>query len=201
MLIVIRVAVANFFAHETSVIDQGASVGKGSKIWHFSHVCSGAKIGERVVIGQNVYVAQSAVIGFGCKIQNNVSIYDNVTLEENVFCGPSCVFTNVYNPRAFVERKHEYRDTLVKCGATLGANCTVVCGVTIGDYAMIGAGAVVNKNVPNFALVVGVPAKIIGWISEKGDKLKLPISGTGKASCRIDGSEYILVGGCVRKDS
>ena len=152
----------NYWCHESAIVDNGASLGEGTKVWHFSHVCSGALIGERCSLGQNVFVGHRVVIGNRCKIQNNVSIYDNVTLEDDIFCGPSMVFTNVYNPRAAIVRKEEYRSTLIRKGATLGANCTVVCGVTIGRYAFIGAGAVVNKYVPDYALMVGVPTRQIG---------------------------------------
>lgn len=181
--------------HPTAIIDEGAQIGSGSRIWHWVHVCSGARIGKGVSLGQNVFVGKKVLIGDLCKIQNNVSLYDNVTLEEGVFCGPSMVFTNVYNPRALVERKSEYRNTLVKKGATLGANCTIVCGVTIGEYAFIGAGAVVNNNVPAYALMVGVPAKQIGWMSEYGEKLDLPLTGEGKATCPHSGKNYELVSG------
>ncbi|MFA7476089.1 MAG: UDP-2-acetamido-3-amino-2,3-dideoxy-D-glucuronate N-acetyltransferase, partial [Castellaniella sp.] len=167
------------YQHETAIVDPGAQIGEGSRVWHFVHVCGGARIGAGVSLGQNVFVGNKVVIGDRCKIQNNVSVYDNVTLEEGVFCGPSMVFTNVYNPRSLIERKDEYRDTLVKKGATLGANCTVVCGVTIGEYAFIGAGAVVNKDVKPYALMVGVPARQIGWMSEHGEQLDLPLSGQG----------------------
>ncbi|MEL0043520.1 MAG: acyltransferase, partial [Deltaproteobacteria bacterium] len=145
----------NYWSHESAIIDDGATLGEGTKVWHFSHVCSGATIGEGCSLGQNVFIGNRVVIGNRCKIQNNVSVYDNVTLEDDVFCGPSMVFTNVYNPRAAIIRKEEYRTTLVRQGVTLGANCTVVCGVTIGHYAFIGAGAVVNKDVPGYALMVG----------------------------------------------
>ena len=157
--------------HKTAIVDKGAKIGKDSKIWHWTHISKGAKIGSQVTIGQNVFVGNKVFIGNKCKIQNNVSIYDNVFLEEGVFCGPSMVFTNVYNPRSFIERKNEYKNTLIKRGATLGANCTIICGITIGEFAFVGAGAVVNKNVPSYALVVGVPSKQIGWISEYGQKL------------------------------
>lgn len=160
----------NYTKHETAIIDDGAEIGDGTRIWHWTHVCGGAKIGNNCSLGQNVFVANKVVIGNGVKIQNNVSVYDNVTLEDDVFCGPSMVFTNVYNPRSAVNRKNEYRDTIVKKGATLGANCTIVCGVTIGKYAFVGAGAVVNKDVPDYALVVGVPAKQIGWMDEEGNR-------------------------------
>lgn len=187
----------NYTQHETAVIDDGAQIGQGSRIWHFVHVCAGAQIGAGVSLGQNVFVGNKVVIGDHCKIQNNVSVYDNVTLEEGVFCGPSMVFTNVYNPRSLIERKNEYRDTLVKKGATLGANCTIVCGVTIGQYAFIGAGAVVNKDVPAYALMVGVPARQIGWMSEHGEQLNLSL--TGEDICTHTGATYRLVNGqCVR---
>src|SRR5690606_24230154 len=152
--------------HETAIVDEGAQVGEGSRIWHFVHVCAGACIGAGVSLGQNVFVGNKVVIGDDCKVQNNVSVYDNVTLEEGVFCGPSMVFTNVYNPRSLIDRKDQYRNTLVRRGATLGANSTVVCGVTIGEFAFVGAGALVNRDVPAYALVVGVPARQIGWMSE-----------------------------------
>jgi UDP-2-acetamido-3-amino-2,3-dideoxy-glucuronate N-acetyltransferase len=167
---------ANYFIHESAIVDDGANIGDGCRVWHFVHVCSGANIGNSVSLGQNVFVGNRVTIGNNCKIQNNVSVYDNVNLEADVFCGPSMVFTNVYNPRSGIERKDEYRDTLVRKGATLGANCTIVCGVTIGEYAFIGAGAVINKNVPAYALMVGVPAKQIGWMSEYGEQLELPLT-------------------------
>ncbi|MBV6274048.1 UDP-2-acetamido-3-amino-2,3-dideoxy-D-glucuronate N-acetyltransferase [Alcaligenaceae bacterium CGII-47] len=188
----------NYTQHETAIVDDGAQIGEGSRIWHFVHVCAGARIGEGVSLGQNVFIGNKVVIGDHCKIQNNVSVYDNVTLEEGVFCGPSMVFTNVYNPRSLIERKTEYRNTLVKKGATLGANCTVVCGVTIGEFAFIGAGAVVNKDVLAYALMVGVPARQIGWMSEHGEQLDLPLSGDGEAICTHTGAIYRLTGGhCV----
>jgi UDP-2-acetamido-3-amino-2,3-dideoxy-glucuronate N-acetyltransferase len=163
-----------YTAHETAIIDQGAKIGINTRIWHWTHICGGAIIGEKCSIGQNVFVGNRVVIGNNVKIQNNVSIYDNVTLEDDVFCGPSMVFTNVYNPRSEISRKNEYRDTLVKKGATLGANCTIICGHTIGRYAFIGAGAVVNCDVPDFALMVGVPARQIGWMSSFGERLDSP---------------------------
>ena len=178
--------------HKTAIVDKGAKIGKDSKIWHWTHISKGAKIGSQVTIGQNVFVGNKVFIGNKCKIQNNVSIYDNVFLEEGVFCGPSMVFTNVYNPRSFIERKNEYKNTLIKRGATLGANCTIICGITIGEFAFVGAGAVVNKNVPSYALVVGVPSKQIGWISEYGNKLDLPLSGNAKTSCEHSGKKYEL---------
>ncbi|HEY9279473.1 MAG TPA: UDP-2-acetamido-3-amino-2,3-dideoxy-D-glucuronate N-acetyltransferase [Eoetvoesiella sp.] len=180
------------YQHPSAIVDEGAQIGEESRIWHFVHVCAGARIGQGVSLGQNVFVGNKVIIGDRCKIQNNVSIYDNVTLEDGVFCGPSMVFTNVYNPRSLIERKDQYRDTLVKKGATLGANCTIVCGVTIGEFAFIGAGAVINKNVPAYALMVGVPARQIGWISEFGERLELPLNGHGHAVCPHTGVHYIL---------
>lgn len=185
--------------HPSAIVDEGAQIGEGSRVWHFVHVCGGAHIGQNVSMGQNVFIGNKVTIGDNCKIQNNVSVYDNVHLEEGVFCGPSMVFTNVYNPRSLVERKDEYRDTLVKKGATLGANCTVVCGVTIGDYAFVGAGAVINKDVPAYALMVGVPAKQIGWMSEFGEQLDLPLSGNAETTCAHTGARYQLQGNRVTK--
>jgi UDP-2-acetamido-3-amino-2,3-dideoxy-glucuronate N-acetyltransferase len=183
--------------HPSAIVDEGAQIGEGSRVWHFAHVCGGAHIGKGVSLGQNVFVGNKVNIGDHCKIQNNVSVYDNVTLEEGVFCGPSMVFTNVYNPRSLIERKNEYRDTLVKKGATLGANCTIVCGTTIGEYAFIGAGAVINKDVPAYALMVGVPAKQIGWMSQYGEQLDLPLQGNGQATCPVTGTRYILQNGQI----
>lgn len=165
----------SYVAHPTAIIDEGAQIGDGTRIWHWVHISAGAKIGERCSLGQNVYVGNKVIIGDNVKIQNNVSVYDNVTLEDDVFCGPSMVFTNVYNPRSAISRKNEYRDTVVKKGATLGANCTIVCGVTIGRYAFIGAGSVVNRDVPDHALIVGVPGKQIGWMNELGERLEMPL--------------------------
>jgi UDP-2-acetamido-3-amino-2,3-dideoxy-glucuronate N-acetyltransferase len=187
----------NITIHSTAIVDDGAQIGEGSRIWHWAHVCGGARIGRGVSLGQNVFVGNRVVIGDHCKIQNNVSVYDNVTLEDGVFCGPSMVFTNVYNPRSLIERKSEYRDTLVKKGATLGANCTIVCGTTIGEFAFVGAGAVVNKNVLDYALVVGVPARQIGWMSEHGEQLDLPLelpAGVDalKTRCPATGTTYML---------
>ncbi len=180
--------------HPTAIVDEGAHIGEGSRVWHFAHVCGGAKIGKGVSLGQNVFVGNKVVIGDQCKIQNNVSVYDNVTLEEGVFCGPSMVFTNVYNPRSLIDRKSEYRDTLVKKGATLGANCTIVCGTTIGEYAFVGAGAVVNKDVKPYALMVGVTAKQIGWMSQYGEQIPLPLHGEGQYICNHTGHKYELKG-------
>jgi UDP-2-acetamido-3-amino-2,3-dideoxy-glucuronate N-acetyltransferase len=182
----------NVTIHSSAIVDVGAQVGQGSRVWHFSHVCSGAKIGQGVSLGQNVFVGNKVVIGDRCKVQNNVSVYDNVTLEEGVFCGPSMVFTNVYNPRSLIERKSEYRNTLVKKGATLGANCTIVCGTTIGEFAFIGAGAVVNKDVKPYALMLGVPAKHVGWMSEYGEQIPLPIQGEGQYTCPHTNQVYTL---------
>lgn len=187
----------DFQVHESAVIDDGAQIGEGSRVWHFVHVCGGAKIGKRVSLGQNVFVGNKVIIGDNCKVQNNVSVYDNVYLEEGVFCGPSMVFTNVYNPRSLIERKDEYRDTVVKKGATLGANCTIVCGVIIGEYALVGAGAVVNKDVPAYALMVGVPAKQIGWMSKYGEQLELPIDGDAEAVCPHTSEVYSLKNGTL----
>jgi UDP-2-acetamido-3-amino-2,3-dideoxy-glucuronate N-acetyltransferase len=177
-----------YFADETAVIDAGARIGAGTKIWHFCHVSGDAEIGERCVLGQNVFVANGTKIGNGCKLQNNVSIYTGVTLEDDVFCGPSMVFTNVINPRAFVERKHEFRKTLVQRGASIGANATIVCGVLIGRYAMIGAGAVLTKDAPDFALMVGVPASQRGWVCSCGMGLD------SQLVCPGDGQGYTRVG-------
>jgi len=184
----------NYFAHPSAVIDAGAQIGEGTKIWHFCHIMPGAKIGENCILGQNVFAGNRTVIGNGVKIQNNVSLFDEVTLEDDVFCGPSCVFTNVKNPRAFVERKTEFSPTLVKKGATIGANATIICGITIGQYAMIGAGALVSKNVKPFALMVGNPARQIGWISRVGitlgESLKCPETGE---QYRVINDELVLV--------
>lgn len=182
----------SYFVHQSSYVDDGAVIGAGTKIWHFCHILPGAVIGERCNLGQNVVVMGGTRIGNNVKIQNNVSVYDNVTLEDDVFCGPSMVFTNVYNPRSAIARKDEYRDTLVKRGATLGANCTIVCGVVIGEHAFIGAGSVVNRDVPPFALMVGVPARRLGWMSRFGERLPLPASGSGEATCAHTGDRYVL---------
>lgn len=180
--------------HASAIVDEGAVIGDGSRVWHFAHVCAGARIGKNCSLGQNVFVGNKVTIGDNCKIQNNVSVYDNVYLEDGVFCGPSMVFTNVYNPRSLIERKDEYRDTVVKKGATLGANCTIVCGVIIGSYAFIGAGAVVNKDVPAYALMVGVPARQVGWMSEFGEQINLPLEGAGDYTCPHSGQRYTLHG-------
>lgn len=187
--------------HPTAIVDEGAQIGEGSRIWHWVHVCGGAKIGKGVSLGQNVFVGNKVVIGDHCKIQNNVSVYDNVTLEEGVFCGPSMVFTNVYNPRSLIERKSEYRNTLVKKGATLGANCTIVCGVMIGEYAFIGAGAVINRNVKPYALMVGVPARQVGWMSEYGEQMPLPLEGEGEYICPHSDQKYKLISNQIKRVS
>lgn len=190
-----------YTVHPSAIVDAGAQIGEGSRVWHFAHICGGAKIGKNVSLGQNVFVGNKVVISDNCKIQNNVSVYDNVTLEEGVFCGPSMVFTNVYNPRSLIERKNEYRDTLVKRGVTLGANCTIVCGVTIGEFAFIGAGAVINKDVKPYALMVGVPARQVGWMSEYGEQLDLPLDGAAETTCPHTGACYVLNGNVVSKFS
>jgi UDP-2-acetamido-3-amino-2,3-dideoxy-glucuronate N-acetyltransferase len=182
----------SYTAHPSAIIDEGAQIGEGSRVWHFVHVCAGARIGKGVSLGQNVFVGNTVVIGDNCKIQNNVSVYDNVVLEEGVFCGPSMVFTNVYNPRSLIERKAEYKDTLIKKGATLGANCTIVCGVTVGEYAFVGAGAVVNKDVKPYALMVGVPARQVGWMSQYGEQIPLPTHGEGEYTCPHTAQRYHL---------
>ena len=183
--------------HETAIVDEGARIGEGTRIWHWVHVSSGAVIGRGCSLGQNVYVGNRVTIGDNVKIQNNVSVYDNVTLEDDVFCGPSMVFTNVYNPRSHVSRKDEYRSTVIRRGATLGANCTIVCGNDVGEYAFVAAGAVVNRGVPPYALVAGVPAKQIGWMSRYGERLDLPLTGSGEAVCANTGERYRLEDGRV----
>ena len=183
-----------YYVHESSFVDDGASIGFGTKIWHFCHISGGCEIGDKTSIGQNVYIANDVIVGNGCKIQNNVSIYDSVILEDNVFCGPNMVFTNVENPRASINRKDEYKKTLIKRGASLGANCTIVCGNTIGTYAFIGAGAVVTKDVKNFALVTGVPARQLGWVNKQGNRIPLPLSGSAKYECVESDEVYILDG-------
>lgn len=187
--------------HDSAIVDEGAHIGEGSRVWHFVHVCSGAKIGKGVSLGQNVFVGNKVTIGDRCKIQNNVSVYDNVHLEDGVFCGPSMVFTNVYNPRSLIERKDQFLDTIVKKGATLGANCTIVCGITIGEYAFVGAGAVINKDVPAYALMVGVPARQIGWMSEFGEQLDLPLTGQAQTNCQHTNAVYVLNDSLVTKQA
>jgi len=185
------------WVHASAIVDEGALLGEGCRVWHFAHISAGARIGRDCSFGQGVFVGNDVQIGHGVKIQNNVSVYDAVTLEDEVFCGPSMVFTNVHNPRAAVPRKHEYRRTLVRRGATLGANCTIVCGTTVGEYAFVGAGAVVSRDVPAHALVVGVPARRIGWMSRHGERLDLPASGRGEARCPATGETYRLDGECL----
>ena len=181
--------------HPSAIVDAGAQLGEGTRVWHFAHVCAGARIGAGCSLGQGVYVGNDVVIGRNVKVQNNVSVYDAVTLEDDVFCGPSMVFTNVHNPRSSVVRKNEYRPTLVKRGATLGANCTIVCGVTVGAYAFVGAGAVVSRDVPDFALMLGVPAKQVGWMSRHGERLAFV---DGVAACLATRERYALHDGVCR---
>jgi UDP-2-acetamido-3-amino-2,3-dideoxy-glucuronate N-acetyltransferase len=190
-------AAADFFAHESSYIDAGCEVGSGTKIWHFSHVMTGAKIGRGCNIGQNVVIAAEVIVGDNVKIQNNVSLYTGVVLEDDVFCGPSMVFTNVINPRSHVSRKDEFRPTLVKRGASLGANSTIVCGHTIGAYAFVGAGAVVTKDVPDYALIVGNPGRVAGWMCRCGVKLASGTQAPSEGTCRACGIQYRLQAGCL----
>jgi len=180
--------------HPSAIVDQGAQLGDGCRVWHFVHISAGARIGEHCSFGQNVYVGNDVVIGNNVKIQNNVSVYDAVTLEDDVFCGPSMVFTNVLNPRSAVARKNEYRRTLVRRGATLGANCTIVCGTTIGCHAFVGAGAVVSRDVADFALVLGVPGRQVAWMSRFGERLPLPLEGQAETTCPHTGDRYRLEG-------
>lgn len=188
-----------YYQHETAVVDEGAQIGAGSKIWHFSHICAGARIGANVSLGQNVFVGNKTRIGDNCKIQNNVSVYDDVYLEDGIFCGPSMVFTNVYNPRALVSRKDEYRPTHVGKGVTFGANCTVVCGVTIGAHAFVAAGAVVNRDVKKYALIAGVPGRQVGWMSAYGERLNCPLQGDASATCSASGETYELRDGALTR--
>jgi UDP-2-acetamido-3-amino-2,3-dideoxy-glucuronate N-acetyltransferase len=183
------------FIHPTAVIDEGARIGSGSKVWHFCHISSRSVLGEHCVVGQNVFVDNDVVIGNGVKIQNNVSVYKGVTLEDDVFLGPSMVFTNVTNPRSFIERKQEFKPTLVRKGASIGANVTIICGCTIGSYALVGAGAVVTRSVADYALVVGNPAKQTGWVSQAGESLYF--NEAGRAICTITGTQYVMQNGTV----
>jgi len=182
----------NYSKHETAIVDEGAQIGDGTRIWHWVHISSGARIGEKCSFGQNVFVGNNVTIGNNCKVQNNVSIYDNVFIEDDVFCGPSMVFTNVYNPRSQFVRKDEYRSTYIKRGVTIGANATIVCGITLGEFCFVAAGAVVNKDVKPFALVAGVPSKQIGWMSRFGEKINLPLKGSGQWQCQNTGDIYEL---------
>lgn len=181
---------AAYTAHPSAIVDPGCTIGNDTRIWHFCHVTTGAVIGERCSLGQNVYVGPKVIIGTNVKIQNNVSVYDGVILEDDVFCGPSMVFTNVVNPRSHVSRKHEFRTTRVKKGASIGANATVVCGHDVGRYAFIGAGSVVTKHVPDYALMIGVPAKIAGWMCQCGVRLSFDAKPSGEAACKECGSKY-----------
>jgi UDP-2-acetamido-3-amino-2,3-dideoxy-glucuronate N-acetyltransferase len=187
--------------HDSAIVDSGATLGEGTRVWHFSHVCGGACIGSACSLGQNVFIGNDVRIGDRVKIQNNVSVYDAVSIEDDVFCGPSMVFTNVYNPRAAVVRKDEYRRTLVRRGATIGANATIVCGITIGEYAFIAAGAVVNRDVPPFALMAGVPARQAGWMSRHGERLPLGVHANGKAACPHTGDIYTVRDGACSVES
>jgi len=187
----------DIYIHESSFIDDNVEIGQGTKIWHFSHILKDSKIGNDCNFGQNVVVGPNVIIGNNVKIQNNVSVYEGVTLEDGVFCGPSCVFTNVNNPRSEIVRKKELRKTFVKRGVTLGANCTIICGVSIGAFAFIGAGAVISKDVPSYALMVGVPAKQVGWMSEYGEKLDLPLTGNAETTCKHTAQKYELKGNQV----
>ena len=190
---------SNPFIHPSAIIDEGAQIGAGTRIWHFCHVMPAASIGSNCILGQNVYVDNHAIIGNGVKIQNNVSVYHGVVLEDDVFVGPSAVFTNVINPRSFIERKTEFKNIVVKKGATIGANATIVCGLTIGEYALVGAGAVVTKDVQPYALVIGNPARQLGWVSEQA--YRLVFDEQGRAVCEGDGSLYQLQGNAVAKIS
>ena len=191
----------DYFKHDTAIIDEGAKIGKGSRVWHWVHICSEAEIGDNCSFGQNVFVGNKVKIGNNVKIQNNVSVYDNVFIEDNVFCGPSMVFTNVYNPRSEIIRKDAYMNTYIRKGATMGANCTIICGVEVAEYTFVAAGAVVNKNTKPYSLVAGVPAKQIGWMSRFGEQIKLPLEGSGEFVCPNDGTKYILENGKMRIES
>jgi UDP-2-acetamido-3-amino-2,3-dideoxy-glucuronate N-acetyltransferase len=190
----------NYKIHDTAIVDEGAQIGENCSIWHWTHISGGARIGKNCSFGQNVFVGNKVVIDDNCKIQNSVSIFDNVTLEEGVFCGPSMIFTNVINPRALIERKNEYKNTLIKKGATLGANCTIICGVTVGEFAFIGAGAVISKDVKPFAIMVGVPAKQVGWMSHYGERLNLPLTGDADARCNSTDKLYSLKNGWLNSE-
>lgn len=185
---------SEYFIHETSYVDEGVAIGRGTKIWHFCHIMGNATIGEDCTIGKYVEIGPEARIGRGCKIQNNVSVYKGVHLDDYVFCGPGVVFTNIYNPRAAISKMNFVRVTLVKRHATLGANCTIICGTTIGEYAFVGAGTVVTKDVQDHALVVGNPGRHVGWVSRHGDRLELPVNGNGEAACPVTNELYRLNG-------
>lgn len=187
----------SFQAHPTAIIDEGARIGDGTRIWHWTHICDGALVGRACSLGQNVFVASGVVIGDRCKIQNNVSLYQGVVLEDEVFCGPSMVFTNVINPRSAVPRRHDFKTTRIGRGATLGANCTVICGNEVGAYSFIAAGAVVTRNVPDFALMMGAPARHVGWMSKHGERLDMPLTGESTAACPVTGGLYRLSRGVV----
>ena len=189
----------SYTKHDSAIVDEGAQIGEGSRVWHFVHVCGGARIGAGVSLGQNVFIGNDVTIGDDCKIQNNVSVYDGVRLADGVFCGPSMVFTNVYNPRSLIVRKSEYRQTHIGRGATLGANCTIVCGITIGEFAFVAAGAVVNRDVRPYALIAGVPGRQIGWMSRFGERLPLPIEGDGETVCPHTGETYRLSQGTLQR--
>ena len=190
---------SSLFIHPTAVIDKGAKIGAGTRVWHFTHIMSGAVIGESCIIGQNVFIDNNTIIGNGVKIQNNVSVYNGLILEEGVFIGPSVVFTNVINPRSFIDRKEEFKNTIIKRGATIGANATIICGYNVGEYALVGAGAVVTSDIQSYALVMGNPARQKGWVSEQGYKLQFDQS--GRAVCQSDASLYQLTDQAVRKIS
>ena len=197
---IILMSCCNYFSHPSALIDEGAVIGNRTKIWHWTHVCSGAQIGSGCSLGQNVFVGNKVFIGNNVKIQNNVSVYDDVTLEDDVFCGPSMVFTNVFNPRSEIPRKNEYRPTKVKKGATLGANCTIVCGVEIGEYAFVAAGAVVKNDVKSYALVAGIPATQKGWMSSYGERINLELDDEGTWTCPSTGDKYKLKNGYMKRE-
>jgi len=191
----------DYYVHESSYVDENVTIGTGTKIWHFCHIMPNTSINENCVIGQNVAVGPEVTVGRGCKIQNNVNVFKGVTLEDYVFCGPGVVFTNIINPRAAIRKMDQVRSTLVKEHATLGANCTIICGVTIGEYAFVGAGAVVTKDVPDYALIVGNPGRQVGWVSRHGERLDLPLQGNAQATCAVTGEVYILKGNSLISES